>query len=165
MSARTMTARRAVLRWRVMPAVLISLAAGLAPLVPAPQAAADGASIAGSADPGAEPMSPVTAYVVNDASGTVTPIATATNTAGPPISVGDGPVPIAITPDGKTAYVANFGSGTVTPIATATNTADPPITVGSEPYAIAITPDGCCAISLEPPKTDCRVTSQGCMVS
>ena len=91
------------------------------------------------------PAIPVTAYVVNAGSGTVTPIATATNTAGHPITTGSefsDPDAIAITPDGATAYVANEHSGTVTPITTATNTAGPPITVGSGPWAIAITPDG-----------------------
>jgi YVTN family beta-propeller protein len=138
----TMTAWRAVLRWPAMPAVLISLAAGLGSVVPAPQAAADvtlaGASRAASSGPG----DAVTAYVTNSGSGTVTPIGTATNTAGPPITVGTGPGAIAITPDGKTVYVANQLSGTVTPIATATNTAGPPITTGGIPFAIAITPDG-----------------------
>jgi YVTN family beta-propeller protein len=85
------------------------------------------------------PAIPVTAYVVNAGSGTVTPITTATNTAGHPITTGSDPWAIAITPDGATAYVANEHSGTVTPIATATNTAGPPITVGSAPWAIAIT--------------------------
>ena len=41
--------------------------------------------------------SPVTAYVVNSGSGTVTPIRTATNTAGTAITVGRGPFAIAIT--------------------------------------------------------------------
>ncbi len=116
-----------------MPAVLISLAAGLGSVVPAPHAAADAAPMAGSPARSAGPGSPVTAYVANGGSDTVTPIATATNTAGPPITVGSEPLAIAITPDGKTAYVANGGSGTVTPIATATNTAGPPITVGKRP--------------------------------
>ena len=149
MSARTMRARRAVLlRWRVMPAVLISLAAGLGSAVPAPQAAADTTSMVGSPASSAGSARPVIVYVVNlnpnnPYSGTVTPIATATNTAGPPIPVGADPNAIAITPDGKTAYVPTpIGAGTVTPIATATNTAGPPITTGAEPNAIAITPDG-----------------------
>lgn len=87
--------------------------------------------------------SPVTAYVVNDGSDTVTPIATGTGTVGQPIPAGPFPRAIAITPDGKTAYVLNEGlSGTVTPIVTATSTAEPPITVGEDPVAIAITPDG-----------------------
>ena len=91
------------------------------------------------------PAIPVTAYVANAGSGTVTPIATATNTAGHPITTGSEPQHIAITPDGTTAYVANEGAGTVTPITTATNTAGHPITTGSKssaPSAIAITPDG-----------------------
>jgi YVTN family beta-propeller protein len=140
MPAGTMTARRAVLRRLVMPAAAISLAAGLGSVVPVSHAVADAARLAGSAGPAAGPGAPVTAYVANCASGTVTPIATATDTAGPPITVGSGPRVITITPDGKTAYVANWFSGTVTPIATATNTAGPPITVGTYPCAIAITP-------------------------
>jgi YVTN family beta-propeller protein len=85
------------------------------------------------------PAIPVTAYVVNAGSGTVTPITTATNTAGHPITTGSDPWAIAITPDGTTAYVANHNSGTVTPITTATNTAGTPITTGTYPDAIAIT--------------------------
>ena len=56
------------------------------------------------------PAIPVTAYVANSGSGTVTPIATATNTAGHPITTGgefSDPDAIAITPDGTPAYVAN----------------------------------------------------------
>ena len=142
MRARTMTARRAVLRWLVMPAAAVSLAAGLGSAVPAPHAVADAARTAGSPGSAAAPGTPVTAYVVNGFSGTVTPIATATNTADPPITVGSDPDWVAITPDGKTAYVTNYGSGTVTPIATATNTAGPPITAGSGPIDVAIMPDG-----------------------
>ena len=142
MSAETMTVLGAALRWRVMPAVLISVAAGLGSIAPAPHAVADAASTAGSSASRAGPSSAVTAYVTNIASGTVTPIATATNTAGPPIPTGSDPEHLAITPDGKIAYIANGGSDTVTPIATATNTAGPPITTESGPGAVVITPDG-----------------------
>jgi YVTN family beta-propeller protein len=142
MRAGTMMARRAVLRWLAMPAVLISLAAVLGSAVPASPAAAGAARMAGSLSSSAGPGSPVTAYVANWGSSTVTPIATATNTAGPPITVGNGPQSIAITPDGTTAYAVNGTSDTVTPIATATNSAGPPIPVGDVPHAIAITPDG-----------------------
>jgi DNA-binding beta-propeller fold protein YncE len=107
MSARTIAARRAVLRWRVSAAALISLAAGLGSVVPAPQAA-DAALTAGSPASRAASVSPGTAYVTNFSSGTVTPIATATNAAGPPIAAGVNPYVITITPDGKTAYVANL---------------------------------------------------------
>ena len=89
--------------------------------------------MAGSPAFPAGPATPVTAYVANSGSNTLTPIATATNTAGPPIPAGSVPENIAITPDGRTAYVANVLSGTVTPIATATNTAGPPIPVGTSP--------------------------------
>ena len=92
------------------------------------------------------PAHPVTAYIVNSGSDTVTPIRTATNTAGKAINAGTAPVAIAITPDGTTAYVASEGlfgrAGTVTPIRTATNTAGKAINAGSVPSAIAITPDG-----------------------
>lgn len=92
----------------------------------------------------ARPAHPVTAYVTNSGSDTVTPIDTATGKAGNAIKVGKGPAAIAITPNGKTAYVANygrFGSGdTVTPIRVATNTAGQAIKVGSGPSDIAITP-------------------------
>ena len=84
-----------------------------------------------------------TAYVANEAGGSVTPIDTATNTAGPAIPVGTEPEAVAITPDGQTAYVANFGSSTVTPIDTALNTTGGmAIPVGADPKAVAITPDG-----------------------
>ncbi len=90
----------------VIPAVLVSLAAGLGSLV----AGADAARIAGSP---AGPATPVTAYVANIASETVTPIATATGTAGPPINVGRDPDAIAITPGTVTqAPVFTSGSGT-----------------------------------------------------
>jgi YVTN family beta-propeller protein len=88
------------------------------------------------------PPHPVTAYVVNAGSGTVTPINTATGKPLKAIRVGTDPGAIAITPDGKTAYVVNSGSNTVTPIRTATNKAGKAIKVGIGPGAIAITPDG-----------------------
>src|ERR1019366_9209811 len=142
-----MTARRAALQWGVVPAMLISLTVPVGSVVFAPQASVGQASMASSSTSLSGPVSPVTAYVVNAGSGTVTPIVTASNTADPPIPVGSGPQVVAITPDGKTAYVVNaplglYGSGTVTPIATATNTAGPPIPVGHGPDDIAITPDG-----------------------
>ena len=117
---------------------LIAVAATACAAVLIPAAAF--AATAGSAAFRATPAHPVTAYVANSGSGTVTPIRTATNTAGKAITVGTCPADIAITPDGKTAYVLNFGSGTVTPIDTASNTAGKPITVGRGPGAIAITP-------------------------
>jgi YVTN family beta-propeller protein len=87
---------------------------------------------------------PVTAYVANFLSGTVTPIQTASNTALKPIhlasSLGEGS--LAITPDGKTVYVANVRAGTVTGIQTATNTALSPIKTGPNADRLAITPDG-----------------------
>jgi YVTN family beta-propeller protein len=90
-----------------------------------------------------------TAFVVNSASGTVTPVDLATRRAGPAIRVGSSPQAIAITPGGRTAYVANAGSGTVTPINTATHRPGPPIKVGAGPRAIAITPDGRTAYVLD----------------
>jgi hypothetical protein len=98
MPSGTMTARPAVLRWLVTPAAAISLAAGLGSVVPAPPAAAGVARTPGSPGSSTGPGTPVTAYVVSDDSGTVTPIATATNTAGPPITTGPDPDAIAITP-------------------------------------------------------------------
>jgi YVTN family beta-propeller protein len=142
MLARTIRARWAMHQWRVIPAVLMSLTAGLGSLVPAARAAADAVSSNGSFASLAGSASPVTAYVANSDSGTVTPIATATNTVGAPILAGSSPYAITITPDGKTAYVADVFSDTVISIATATNTAGPSITVGNGPYVIAVTPDG-----------------------
>src|SRR5450755_4339418 len=98
--------------------------------------------MAGSSAFRAASARPVTAYVANEAPGTVTPIGTATNTAGPPIRLSSNPYAIAITPNSKTAYVAQYLAGTVTPITTATNTAGPPIPAGNSPWAIAITPNG-----------------------
>ncbi len=86
-----------------------------------------------------------TAFVVNSASGTVTPVNLVTRKAAKPIRVGSDPVAIAITPGGRMAYVVNSGSGTVTPIATGTRRAGHPIRVGSDPQAIAIAPDGATA--------------------
>ena len=142
MSAGAMRARWARMRWRVVPAVVILAGAGLGLMGPASHAAARGVLGAATSRRPAGTSMPVTAYVANSSSGTVTPINTATSTAGPPIMVGDTPQSVAITPDGKTAYVGNTGSGTVTPINSATNTAGPPITVGGYPIAIAITPNG-----------------------
>jgi YVTN family beta-propeller protein len=83
-----------------------------------------------------------TAFVVNSASGTVTPINLAARRADPAIKVGSSPQAIAISPNSHTAYVANAGSDTVTPINTTTHRPGPPIKVGTSPQAIAITPDG-----------------------
>jgi YVTN family beta-propeller protein len=99
---------------------------------------------------GPTPGLPVTAYVLNVFSGTVTPIRTATDTALAPIRVGtagEAPTAMAITPDGKTIYVADWVAnphqqGTVVPVRTATDTALAPIKVGDYPISIAITPDG-----------------------
>ena len=55
------------------------------------------------------PAIPVTAYVANAGSGTVTPIATATNAAGHPITVGSFPDAIATTPDGTSHEIKGYG--------------------------------------------------------
>ncbi len=112
MPAGTMTARRAVLRWRVMPAVLISLAAGLGLVVPAPHAAADaapmtalsGTSSAGPAESRPPPTSSTSARHGD-------PDRDRHQYPRPPIPVGADPDAIAITPDGRTAYVVNGGLG------------------------------------------------------
>jgi DNA-binding beta-propeller fold protein YncE len=93
-----------VLWWPAMPAVVISLVAGLGIAGPAPHAVAGHAGTVGLFGSSLDSGVPV-AYVVNQASGTVTPVNTTTNTAGPPIPVGGFPGSIAITPDDKTAYV------------------------------------------------------------
>ena len=77
------------------------------------------------------------AYVVSDASATVTPIRTATSTPLKAIRVGIAPVAIAITPNGKTAYVTNALLNQVTPIFTATCTVGKPIRAGEGPQVIA----------------------------
>jgi YVTN family beta-propeller protein len=94
------------------------------------------ATTAAARDPGP------TAFVVNNASDSVTPVSMARRRAGPAIRVGADPSAIAITPNGATAYVVNSGSGTVTPINTATRRAGPAIRVGADPSAITITPNG-----------------------
>jgi YVTN family beta-propeller protein len=86
-----------------------------------------------------------TAYIVNSASGTVTPISIGTGQAGAAIPVGANPGAIAITPDGKTAYVcpATFSpSSALIPISTATNRAGPAIPLTGDSFMIAITPNG-----------------------
>jgi len=95
----------------------------------------------GAAIPPAGRAHPVTAYVVNGTSGTVTPIQTATNTAGQAIDVQKYPYAIAITPNGKTAYVTNTLLNTVAPVSTATGTVGKPISAGPA-QVIAITPNG-----------------------
>ena len=118
--------------------VLCAAAAGIA--LAATGVASTGAAARVSTSAGG-PV-PVTAYVANQDSGTVSPIRIAANTALKPIKVGIWPFAIAITPDGETAYVANDLSNNVTPIRIATNTALKAIKVGYAPFAIAITPDG-----------------------
>jgi YVTN family beta-propeller protein len=85
-----------------------------------------------------------TAYVVNEASKSVSVIDTATNAvASVPLGAGEVPAAIAITPDGRTAYVANEGSDNVSVIDTATNhVASTAIAVGVGPGGMAITADG-----------------------
>ena len=88
-------------------------AAGIA-LAASGLAAAGAADAAGTAPRALEPTAspvPVTAYVANSGSDTVTPIDTATNTALPAITVGHDPVAVAITPDGKTALACLLLSG------------------------------------------------------
>ena len=89
-------------------------------LLPVAVASAGSAATTGSPASGAWQARPVTAYVVNSDSGTVTPIRTATNKAGQALNVTRYPYAIAITPNGKTAYVTNTLLNTVTPIQTAT---------------------------------------------
>ena len=91
---------------RTRRAVCAAASAGtLAALVVAGAGAAGAASTA----PRVRATHPVTAYVANQGSDTVTPIDTATNTALKAIKVGPDPRSIAIPPNGKTAYVANTG--------------------------------------------------------
>jgi YVTN family beta-propeller protein len=122
--------------------VLVPVAASLL-LVALSASEADAAPTIRTAVPAASSVGqPITAYVANSGSGTVTPIRTATNKAGKAIQAGSGPFAVAITPNGQTAYVADENSSAVTPISTATNTAGTPIPVGNDPQYIAITPNG-----------------------
>ena len=95
------------------------------------------ASRASSADP-------VTAYVANQFSETVTPLQVATGQAGTAIPAGANLAYITITPDGKTAYVSNTREGmspedTVTPIQIATGKAGKAITASTARIAILST--------------------------
>ena len=81
---------------------------------PAAGLSAGPAATAGSPASRPRPAHPVTAYVTNWGSGTVTPIRTATNKAGRAIKIGTLPDAIAITPDGKTAYVSRGRAGRLT---------------------------------------------------
>src|SRR5258708_12685164 len=89
-------------------------------------ALAPGAALAATASPACR-TDPVIAYVVNPASGTVTPIRTATNTALKAIKVGFAPLAIAITASGKTAYVPDALLNPVTPLSPPTHTAGTPL--------------------------------------
>ena len=82
------------------------------------------------------------AYVANEASGTLSVVAEGATSPSTTIQVGSQPVAVAITPDGSIAFVADYGSSTVTPIATAVSVAGVPIQVGDNPEALAITPNG-----------------------
>ena len=86
------------LRWRVTLTMVILAGAGLGLMGPTPHAVAVAASTVGSPVTRAGSAIPVTAYVVNYGSATVTPISTATNTAGPPIKSWRDPIAIAIMP-------------------------------------------------------------------
>src|SRR5450755_2639618 len=72
-----------------------------------PASARDAAGTTGLLASWASSADPVTAYVANQLSETVTPIRAATGQAGKAIPAGVNPAYIAITPDGKTAYVSN----------------------------------------------------------
>ena len=108
-------------------------------------AAVSGTSAAGAGVAAARAPRQQTAFVVNSASGTVTPVNLVTRRAYPAVRVGRDPRAVAITPDGGTAYVVNSGSDSVTPIATATRRAGAAIPVGRDPQSIAIAPDGAAA--------------------
>src|SRR5215469_11678784 len=103
-------------------------------------AAAPAAAASPAAAPPPPARAPVTAYVVNFVSGTVTPIRTATNSPGRAIRVGGTLLgALAITPNGRTVYVAHIDGNTVTPIRVATNTAGRAIKAGPIPGDIEIT--------------------------
>jgi DNA-binding beta-propeller fold protein YncE len=85
--------------------------------------AACGVAVASGAARLAEP---VTVYVANCNSDTVTAIR-GDSRAGAPVKVGRWPCAIAITPSGTKAFVVGVDPGTVTAISTATNTAGRPV--------------------------------------
>jgi YVTN family beta-propeller protein len=84
-------------------AILLPAAALPAAALPAAALASAGgpAATAGSPASRARQAHPVTAYVTNSGSDTVTPIDTATGKAGKAIKVGKGPAAIAIAPNGR----------------------------------------------------------------
>ncbi len=117
---------------------LMAPGAALALLGLAGATAAPAAGVAGTA---ARPLAapPVTVYVANQGSGTVTPIRVATNRPGRAINT-HGASSITATPDGRTVYAGSVGPETVTPIRTATNKAGRAIKVGAG--NLLVTPDG-----------------------
>ena len=84
---------------------------------------------------------PVTVYVANCGSDTVTVIRGDAR-AGASVKVGRWPCAIAVTPNGKMAFVVGDDPGTVTAINTATSTASRPVHIGLVAGPIVITPDG-----------------------
>jgi YVTN family beta-propeller protein len=97
-----------------------------------------GVPVASGASRSAEP---VTVYVANRNSDTVTVIRGEARTA-TSVKVGRWPCAIAITPNGTTAFVVGGDPGTVTAIRTATSTASKPVHIGLVAGPVAITPDG-----------------------
>ena len=119
-------------RW-VRVVVVLGLAGALVGVVPSGMTAAAGRG-----------RCRATAFVTNNASGTVSTIGVRTRTKDPTdIAVGSNPNGLAVTPDGRTAFVTNGSSNTVSTIDVKTRTKNPTdISVGSEPHGVAITPDG-----------------------
>ena len=83
-----------------------------------------------------------TAFVTNNASGTVSTIGVRTRTKDPTdITVGSNPNGLAVTPDGQTVFVTNGSSNTVSTIDVRTRTKHPDdIPVGLSPIGVTVTP-------------------------
>jgi YVTN family beta-propeller protein len=115
----------------------LSLAASAATVLTVVLAAASAA--------GTRPVSttapPVTVWVSNMDSDTVTPIHTASDKAGAPVRLPDMPFGMAITPDGRTVYVVD-GDNLVIPINTATGRHGKAIRVQGGADVAVVTPNG-----------------------
>jgi YVTN family beta-propeller protein len=85
---------------------------------------------------------PVTAYVVNQAAGTVIPIRVSGNRPGRPVRVGCCSEGLAFTPDGRRVFVSSLTGGTLTVIDGVTGRCQKVIKAGEYPGPIAVTPDG-----------------------
>jgi YVTN family beta-propeller protein len=90
------------------------------------------------------PVPPLTGYVVNNGSDSVSVVDAADGSILGTIAVGSGPTGVAINPNGSTIYVTDTDSNAVSVISTSTDlvTDQIPLGAGTAPKGISITPDG-----------------------